>query len=43
MTAYRHGNTDTANLALLDGHVETRKAVAIKDDIPLWGGFYSNN
>ena len=41
--AYRHGGSNTANLALLDGHVETRQAAAITDDIPLWGGFYSNN
>ena len=43
VTAYRHGGANTANLALLDGHVETRKAAAITDDIPLWGGFYRNN
>lgn len=43
VTAYRHGGANTANLALLDGHVETRKAAAITEDIPLWGGFYRNN
>ncbi len=38
--AYRHGGLETANVALFDGHVETRKGSTIENDTNLFFGFY---
>ena len=38
--AYRHGGVETANVALFDGHVETRKGSTIENDTQLFFGFY---
>ena len=38
--AYRHGGLETANVALFDGHVETRKGSTIENDTQLFFGFY---
>ncbi len=43
IVAYRHGSYDTINLALMDGHVETRKEGNVKKNKTLWYGFYHNN
>ena len=37
---YRHGGLETANVALFDGHVETRKGSTIENDPNLFFGFY---